>query len=153
MTGQIVLVAGHNSQARAAVSQVIARENRWPLLDVDTLSASLVDALSSALQDTCREPVVAPAQLNALIATMWAQVDSDIDAVVLSAPFVEQLADPDWLNELNYDLALRGYEATVVYLLSRGERHYLAPEHFLLDADTATDALFASAAGVARELR
>ena len=148
MTGQIILVAGHNPQARAAVSQVIARENRWPLLDVDTLSASLVDALSSTLQDS-----VTPAQLNALIATMWAQVDADIDAVVLSAPFVEQLADPDWLNELNYDLALRGYEATVVYLLSPGERHYLAPEHFLLDADTATDALFASAASVARELR
>lgn len=153
MTGQIILVAGHNSQARATVSQVIARENRWPLLDVDTLSAPLVDALSSALQETCREAIVAPAQLDALIATMWAQVDSDIDAVVLSAPFVEQLADPDWLNELNYDLGLRGYEATVVYLLSPGERDYLAPEHFIIDAEAATDALFASAAGIARELR
>lgn len=157
MTRQIILAAGHNSQARAAVAHVIARENRWPLLDVNTLSAPLAGhVLSTApteLHDTYREVVIAPAQLNALIATMWAQVDADIEAVILSAPFVEQIADPDWLNDLNYDLALRGYEATVVYLLSPGERDYLAPEHFIIDAEAATDALFASAASIARELR
>lgn len=157
MTRHIILAAGHDSAARTTVAQVIARENRWPLLSSDTLSEQLTDHVLSAvpaeLTEVYRGAIVAPAQLDALIATMWAQVDADVDAVILNAPFVEQVADADWLNDLNYDLALRGYEATVVYLLEAGERDYLAPEHFVIDAQQSVDELFAAAASIAKELR
>lgn len=156
MTRHVILTAGHDADARTTVARVIARENRWPLLDADTLSTPLggrvLNTTPPELRDIVAGELVAPSALDALIASMWAQVDADVDAVILNASFVEQIIDPNWLNDLNYDLALHGYEATVVYLLEPGERNYLAPEHFIISAHLNIDDLFASAASIAREL-
>lgn len=130
MTRHIILAAGQGAETRLAAAQVLARENRWPLLDVDLLGTT-----------------------SNLVSAMWTQVDADVDGVVLTAPF-DELADPEWLDELNYDLALRGYEATVVYLLSVGEPEpILEPEHYLIDAYAGIDSLFTAATHLAIELR
>lgn len=161
MTRHIILAAGSNAETRLTAAQVIARENRWPLLDAESLNAALSrrvlgDATGNP-EDTSSltyRNVVAPAQIDALLATMWAQVDADVDGVVLSASFAAQLTDPAWLDELNYDLALHGYEATVVYLLSAGEPDpILAPEHYVIDAYVGVDDLFTAATHLAIELR
>ena len=131
MTRHIILAAGQRPDTRLTAAQVLARENRWPLLDGDVLGT-----------------------VETLISAMWAQVDAEVDGVVVSAPFAEELADPDWLDDLNYDLALHGYEASVVYMLSVGEPEpLLEPEHYLIDAYTGIDNLFAAATHLAIELR
>ena len=161
MTRHIILAAGLSAQSRLTAAQVIARENRWTLLDSDALGAGL---RRRVLGDATGNPadtssltyrnVVAPAQLDALVATMWAQVEADVDGVVLCADFTREISHPDWLNDLNYDLALHGYEATVVYMLSAGEAEpVLAPEHYLIDAYAGVDDLFTAATHLAIELR
>lgn len=160
MTRHIILTAGQHAERRSTVAQVIARENRWPLLDIDSLSGALSrhvlgDATGNPEDTTSLtfRNLVAPAQFDALLTTMWAQVDADVEAVVLSAPFA-QVSDEEWLDELNYDLALRGYEATVVYVLTpREEDPPLAPEHYLIDAHPEVNDLFTAATHLAIELR
>lgn len=160
-TRRVILVAGYDAQRRLAAARTIARENRWPCLDGATLSAALTrhvlgDATGDPLNTdslTYRN-IVAPAQMDGLVQTMWAQVDADVPGVVLSAPFVSELANPDWLNDLNYDLALRGYEATVAYVLSAGESEpALDPEHYFIDAYRDIEDLFTAATHLAIELR
>lgn len=161
MTRHVILTAGIQREARVTAARVIARENRWPLLDIDDLSAALRrrvlgDATGRPDDETTLtyKNVVAPAQMDALLSTMWTQVDADVEGVVLSAPFLNQLADADWLNDLNYDLALRGYEATVAYVHSPGERQpALDPEHYVLWHSKNVDDLFAAATHLAIELR
>lgn len=161
MPRHVILTSGQNADTRLTAAQVIARENRWPLLDGPSLSRALArhvlgDATGNP-EDTASltfRNIVAPAQRDALIAAMWAQVDADVDGVVLSAPFTTEIADPEWLDELNYDLALRGYEATVAYVLSPGESDpVLAPEHYIIDAYRDVDDLFTAATHLAIELR
>lgn len=161
MTRHIILAAGHCKEDRQTVARVIARENRWPLLDIDDLSEKLsrrvLGEATGNPEDTSSltyRNVVAPAQLDALIATMWTQVDADVDGVVLSAPFARELAHPTWLDDLNYDLALRDYEATVVYTLSADEQiPALAPEHFVFGDSQPVEDLFTLATHLAIELR
>lgn len=147
MTGRIILLAGLDTEDRTTVARVIAGENQWPLLDVTDLAGPLLRA-------TLVHSPAEAARLEAVLACMWAQVDAGIPGVVVSAPLVTQLHTEDWLNELNYDLALRGYEATVVYVLDPTDTDPdLDPEHFMLDKPADIDALFTSAASIAFELR
>jgi len=162
MTGTITLVAGRNAGDRTAVARVIAAENHWPLLNVDDLTGSFVRHIVADVtgdpSDTASATfrmLVAPRQTEAVLGTLWAQVDAGVPHVVVSAPFVFELATDEWLNELNYDLGLHGYEATVVYVLAPGEPFPdLDPEHFVMDGATeGIDKLFADATSIARELR
>lgn len=161
MTRRIILTAGTSAHTRLTAARVLARETRWPLLDIDTLSGPLARHI---LGDATGQPenrasmtyrtLVAPAQLQALLEVMWAQVEADVPGAILTAPFTGELADENWLHELNYDLALHGYEAVVVWVQTPGEQTpTLDPEHYLLGRTTPVEDLFADATAVAVELR
>lgn len=161
MPGRIILTAGRNTDDRITTARTIARENHWPLLDVNDMTSTLArhivgdatgdpDSRTSCLFKT----IVEPAQRQALLNTVWAQVDAGVPGVVVSAPLISELAIPEWLNELNYDLGLQGYEATVVYVLADGElAPELDPEHYALEVPAKVEDLFAAATRVAINVR
>lgn len=155
MPRHIILAAGLDAGTRQTASQVIARENRWPLLDVETLSGTISPyALPGVLHEQAKKAVVERAQMRTLLDLMWAQVDADVDGVVLSAGFTEQVNNSEWIDQLNEHLDLHGYEATIAYVLTPGEdAPPLAPEHYLLGPHEEVEDLFASATHLAIELR
>jgi len=138
MTGRIILTAGRNTGDRTAAARVMARENNWPLLSVTDLTFAGSDE----------------AKTEAVLTLLHAQVEADVPGVVVSAPFIIELNTSEWLNDLNYDLGLRGYEATVVYVLAPGEpQPGLDPEHYFIDETDDIDDLFTVATSIAGELR
>ncbi len=141
MSKHIVLVAGHDADSRLSVARVIAAENNWGILDIDSLTAELRGAT----------PLV---RVSALMDVVHDQAEAGVPGVVVSAPLTCELRDSDWLDDTAYDFDILGYDTTVVYVLVDDEEDPgLDPEHFVIDAHEDIDDVMTAATLHAIEIR
>ncbi|MDO9380495.1 MAG: AAA family ATPase [Nocardioidaceae bacterium] len=113
------VVAGPAGAGKSTLGSALARRAGAALVDLDTVTNPLLDALREVVapgghwNDDALRPVVRPARYATLRATASAQVTAGVD-VVLVAPFTAELAGgPAW-DELA--TALSPAAVTVVWL-------------------------------------
>jgi predicted kinase len=103
----MILVAGYAACGKSFVSRRLAEElGNCCYLDKDTLAAPLADRLLEALgqgkgdrdSETYRR-LVRPLEYECLMAAAL-EASAYADYVILSSPFLSQLADEDWMGGL-----------------------------------------------------
>ncbi len=119
----VVVVAGHAGSGKTEYSKQLAARTGWPLLDKDTLTRPLVEELAQRLTGDPHDrhsaeylERIRPLEYSALLATMWETLEFGPDGVVVTAPFVKELFDSSWLDDLNFECEVNGHNLTVVWV-------------------------------------
>ena len=119
----IVVVAGHAGSGKTEYSKQLSARTGWPLLDKDTLTRPLVEELAQRLTGDPHDrhsaeylERIRPLEYSALLATMWETLEFGPDGVVVTAPFVKELSDSSWLDDLNFECEVKGHNLTVVWV-------------------------------------
>ena len=120
---QIVLVAGHAGSGKTEFSKQLAVKTSWPLLDKDTVTRPLVEYLAHHL---CGDPhdrqspaylkQIRPLEYDSLLAVMWEMLESGSQGVVVTAPFVAELTNPQWVDDFVLDCDARGCKLLIVWV-------------------------------------
>jgi hypothetical protein len=123
MPSTFVLVAGHAASGKTRVGKHLARGLPCCCyLDKDTLSELFADRLLLALGQPAGDRdsqiyqcEVRPLEYQSLLAA-GLEVAEISPAVVLSAPFIHQLTDGDWMEALQRELSARQLRLRVVWV-------------------------------------
>lgn len=118
----LVLVGGHAGVGKSEAGRVLAPRLGAALLDKDTLTRPLAEALLRALGSTADDrqsaayrTIVRPAEYRCLLDTA-AEVLGGGGSVVAVAPFVAEFRDAAWLEALGGRCAASGTRLTTVEL-------------------------------------
>lgn len=119
----VILVAGHAGSGKTEVCKLLATRLHWPMLDKDTLTRPLVEALSERFsadphdrQSEAYLTHVRPLEYAVIQDVMWEQLELGAPGVLVSAPFVRELCDKEWVENLRFDCEVRGFELKVVWV-------------------------------------
>ena len=118
----LVLVAGFAGSGKTEVSKLLSRNLGWTLLDKDTLTRPLVDALGQAVsgdpddrQSDAYLARIRPLEYECLMSTTWEVLDMG-GRVVATAPFVKEFGDLDWLDDVDLDCQMREVAYRLVWV-------------------------------------
>lgn len=120
---QIVVVAGHAGSGKTEFSKQLAAKTKWPILDKDTLTRPFVEALATNLMNDPHDrqsPVymetIRPLEYQALLETMWEVLEFGASGIVVTAPFVKELFDANWVDDFDFDCDLKRCNLTFVWV-------------------------------------
>lgn len=123
MQPTIILVAGYSASGKTRVGRELARRlGKCCYLDKDTLFEPLVDRLVVALGQPSgdRDSDIYRSQVRLLeyqcLMSAGFEAASFGVPVLLSAPFLHQLADHDWMRWLEREVESRGMKLHVVWV-------------------------------------
>ncbi|MEV4372953.1 AAA family ATPase [Nonomuraea sp. NPDC049637] len=129
----LTLIAGYAGSGKTEFSRFLSEVTGWALIDKDTLTRPLVERLLVALggdpHDRHTELYlreVRPLEYRCLMDTAFDVLGSGT-SVILSAPFIAELADRDWVVRLTNRCATRGIEVAALWVRCDAEsmrRHF-----------------------------
>jgi predicted kinase len=103
---QVVLIGGYAGSGKTELGRMIVRETGWGMFDKDSTTRAVVEAALVALGQppSDRESVtyldiIRPAEYEALMDAMAENVACGA-SVVVTAPFLRELSNPGWLNQV-----------------------------------------------------
>jgi predicted kinase len=122
MGHRMILVAGYAGSGKTRVGKDIARRLRCCFLDKDTISGPFVEQLLVELgqpegdrdSDVYRK-VIRPLEYESLLAAGLEAASLGAD-VILSAPFLVQLTNPEWTTQLISQADEYGVQVRVVWV-------------------------------------
>src|SRR3954454_20943791 len=122
MAHRMILVAGYAGSGKTRVGKDIARRLRGCFLDKDTISGPFVEQLLVELGqpegdrdgDVYRK-VIRPLEYESLLAAGLEAASLGAD-VILSAPFLVQLTNPEWTTQLISQADEYGVQVRVVWV-------------------------------------
>lgn len=98
-----VLVAGFAGSGKSEAGKLLAQVTGWALLDKDTLTRPLTEALLSALggdPDDRHTPLygerVRPLEYDCLMKACWENLEHGVPVIAV-APFLKEVADEQWV--------------------------------------------------------
>lgn len=104
---QLLIVAGHAGVGKSTYGKDLALKNNLALLDKNTLTQPFVESLMSRWmgdphdrQSATYVDFVRPLEYTALMNTAWQMLESGTAGVIVTAPFVKELYDTQWVQEL-----------------------------------------------------
>lgn len=108
----LVIIGGFAGSGKTELAKLIARGTRWPLLDKDTLTRPLVEALAELvcgdMDDRHTQEYftgVRPLEYQSLMSTAEEIIEHGC-SVVVAAPFIRELSDSAFIEGL-WDLQAR----------------------------------------------
>jgi predicted kinase len=118
----LVLVAGFAGSGKTTFAKFLSSVTGWALLDKDVLTRPLVESMMSALNgdpnDRHSESYrvhVRPVEYRRLADTTFANIDKGLSTVV-TAPFLAEVVDPQWLRRLIHRCATVNTHLEVVWV-------------------------------------
>lgn len=119
---QLVLVGGYAGSGKTETGRVIARATGWPILDKDTISRPLVEALLAELGSTPHDREsrtyldhVRPMEYEALTAALAENLEVGV-SLIATAPFTVEMSDQAWMNRTRAQVAEAGGDLTVLWV-------------------------------------
>ncbi|MFG1711210.1 AAA family ATPase [Nonomuraea sp. M3C6] len=118
----LTLVAGYAGSGKTEFSRFLSDVTGWAFIDKDSLTRPLVERLLISLggdpHDRHTELYlreVRPLEYRCLMETAFDNLNAGTSAI-LSAPFIAELADPNWVSHLTNRCAARGIDVAVVWV-------------------------------------
>ncbi len=122
MGHRIILVAGYAGSGKTRVGKDLARRLQGCYLDKDTMSSPLVERLLAELDQPAGDrdgavyrAIVRPLEYEGLMAAGLEAAELGAE-VILSAPFLVQLTDPQWATNLASGASEREVQLRVVWV-------------------------------------
>lgn len=117
-----VLIGGYAGSGKSELGRILARETGWPILDKDTLTRPVVEAALEALGRSPHDresddylTIVRPREYEALQAAADENVQCG-NSVILTAPFLREFADMNWLERMKSGYEALNTQVTVVWV-------------------------------------
>ncbi len=125
-TGQratnLVLVAGFAGSGKTEFAKFLSSVTGWALLDKDVLTRPLVESMLTALNGDPNDrhseiyrTQVRPVEYRCLSSATFANLDNGISTVV-TAPFLAEVVDPQWLRLLMHRCAIDNVHPEIVWV-------------------------------------
>ncbi|WP_214107246.1 AAA family ATPase [Acrocarpospora catenulata] len=118
----LVLVGGYAGSGKTEFSRFLSDITGWAFLDKDSITRPMAERLLTSLggdpNDRHSELYlheVRPLGYRCLMETAWDNLDLGTSAI-LSAPFIAELADPDWVTRLTNRCAAKGIDVAVIWI-------------------------------------
>jgi predicted kinase len=123
MRPTIILVSGYAASGKTRVGKELARRlSRGCYLDKDTVTSPFADRLLRALgqppgdrDSEVYRREVRPLEYECLLAAGLEAVET-VASVILSAPFLGQLVDAEWMSALRREIQSRGLGLRIVWV-------------------------------------
>lgn len=119
---QVVLIGGYAGSGKTELGRIIARRTRWPILDKDSTTRAVVEAALEALGCSPHDregqtylEIIRPAEYEALMVATSENVECGV-SVVVTAPFIRELADQAWCDRTRARLESMGADLHVVWV-------------------------------------
>ena len=131
---QLVMVGGYAGSGKSELAGFLSYLTGWPILDKDSLTRPLVEALLVAYDGDPHDrhtPLylekVRDAEYRCLLETAYDNVKAGI-STVLDAPFLREFSDPAWMQRLINRCKAHGVEVAVIWVKCDPEsmREYVA---------------------------
>ncbi|WP_235854618.1 AAA family ATPase [Nonomuraea aridisoli] len=123
----LTLIAGYAGSGKTEFARLLSDITGWALLDKDALTRPLVERLLISLGGDPHDRhtdlylrEVRPLEYHCMMETAFDNLNAGTSAV-LSAPFVAELADTEWVARLTKRCADKGAEVAVVWVLCDAE--------------------------------
>jgi predicted kinase len=118
----LVLVAGFAGSGKTEFARFLSSVTGWALLDKDVLTRPLVESMLTALngdpndrQSEIYRREVRPIEYRCLSNATFANIDNGISTVV-TAPFLAEVGDPQWLRRLMHRCSAAGAHLEIVWV-------------------------------------
>ncbi|SCL16739.1 DNA-binding transcriptional regulator YhcF, GntR family [Micromonospora nigra] len=119
---RVVLVGGYPGSGKTELGRILARATGWPMLDKDTLTRPVVEVALEILglsphdrESKTYLEVVRPREYEALSSAAEENVQCGNSAIV-TAPFIAEFQDPQWLSRTNARFTDMGASVSVVWV-------------------------------------
>lgn len=117
-----MLVAGYAGSGKSEFSRRIAEGLSWPLIDKDSATRPLVDALIGRLTGNKNDresptylSLVRPLEYQTLVEILIDNVRAGL-SIIANAPFLLELANPQWVLGLRNTLKVHGAGLRIVWV-------------------------------------
>lgn len=120
----LTIVAGYAGSGKTELSKAMARLTRWTLLDKDTLTRPLVEALAANL---CGDPddrqseqyfgLIRPLEYQALMHTAHEILEMG-SSVIVTAPFIRELFNAEYCEDLLFQIEVEEKLIKVVWVFA-----------------------------------
>lgn len=134
-TPRVVLVGGYAGSGKTELGRILARETGWPLLDKDTLTRPVVEAVLELLggnpndrESDLYRTKIRPREYEALVAAMTENVKCGNSAIV-TAPFIREFADPAWINRMQAQIGDMNSSVTLVWMNCNADTMHMYLRH------------------------
>lgn len=118
----LVLVAGFAGSGKTEFAKFLSSVTGWALLDKDVLTRPLVESILTALKGDPNDrhseiyrSQVRPVEYRCLANATFANIDNGISTVV-TAPFLAEVVDPQWLRRLMHHCATVNAQLDIVWV-------------------------------------
>jgi predicted kinase len=118
----LVLVAGFAGSGKTEFARFLSSVTGWALLDKDIITRPLVESMLAALNGDPNDrhseiyrTQVRPVEYRCLSNATFANIDNGISTVV-TAPFLAEIVDPQWLRRLVHRCATAGAHLEIVWV-------------------------------------
>ncbi|MEO3781320.1 AAA family ATPase [Micromonospora sp. B11E3] len=119
---RVVLVGGYAGSGKTELGRILARATGWPMLDKDTLTRPVVEAALEILGQSPHDresdaylKLVRPREYEALSSAAEENVQCG-NSVIMTAPFVAEFRDPQWLERTRARFEGMGASVSVVWV-------------------------------------
>lgn len=118
----LVLVAGFAGSGKTEFAKFLSSVTGWALLDKDVITRPLVESMLTALNGDPNDRhseiyrmQVRPIEYRCLSNATFANIENGISTVV-TAPFLAEVVDPQWLRRLVHRCAAAGAHLEIVWV-------------------------------------
>lgn len=118
---KLVLVAGFAGSGKTEFAKFLSTVTGWALLDKDTLTRPLVESMLTALNADPNDRhseiyrQVRPVEYRCLTNATFSNIENGISTVV-TAPFLAEVTDPQWLRRLLHRCAAANAHPEIVWV-------------------------------------
>lgn len=118
----VVLIGGYAGSGKSELGRIIARETGWPMIDKDTITRPVVEAMLETLGQSPNDresdaymTLVRPREYEALMATMVENVECG-NSVIATAPYIREFSDTAWIDRTRERLSTLTARMSLVWV-------------------------------------
>ena len=121
-TPNVILIGGYAGSGKSELGRIIARETGWPMIDKDTITRPVVEAMLETIGHSANDresdeymTLVRPREYEALMATMIENVECG-NSVIATAPYIREFSETAWIERTRERLSTLNATMSLVWV-------------------------------------